>query len=117
VPGDAVYGLSTLDTGGRTADRAIMAALAWAGGQRLDIWASGGLVVVCADTRCVFRMNTQQFLHPPVAARRWCQLAAGDRMLLAGSPQGGLLVVHPPAVLDAVVNGVHAEAVQDGRDE
>jgi hypothetical protein len=115
--GDAVYGLSTLDAGGRIADRAIMTALGWAGRQRLDIRVSGGLIVVCADTRGVFRVNTQQFLHLPVAARRWCALTSGDRVLLAAYPQGGLLVVHPPAVLDAVVNRVHAEAMQDGRDE
>ena len=35
--------------------------------QRLDIRVSGGLIVVCADTRGVFRVSTQQFLHLPVA--------------------------------------------------
>jgi hypothetical protein len=35
-------------------------------------------------------------------------------VLLAGYPQGALLVVHPPAALDAVVDRVHAEALGGG---
>ena len=112
--GTAVYGLSTLDAGGRVADRAVLVALGWAAGERLDIRAGGGLIAVCADARGIFRVTRQCFLRLPVAARRWCELAAGDRVLLAAYPQGGLLVVHPPAVLDAVVGRVHAEVLGVG---
>lgn len=112
--GTGIYGLSRLDIGGRIADRAIMAALGWTPGVRLDIRVTGGLIAVVADARGIFRVTTQRFLHLPVAARRWCELAAGERVLLAAYPQGGLLVVHPPAVLDAVVDRVHAELLGVG---
>jgi hypothetical protein len=46
----------------------------------------------------------------PVAARRWCDLSSGDRVLLAAYPDGGLLLVHPPAVLDQVVAHVFEAA-------
>nr|WP_255645794.1 hypothetical protein [Actinoplanes polyasparticus] len=101
--GSAIYGLSTLDAGGRIADRAIMQALGWTPQQRLDIRVSRGLIGVFADERGVFRVSSQRFLHLPVAARRWCDLAAGSRVLLAAYPEGGLLLVYPPAVLDDVV--------------
>lgn len=114
--GSAVYGLSTLATGGRIADRAIMAALGWEPGQRLEVRASRGLIAVFADVGGIFRVTTLRFLHLPVAARRWCGLAEGDRVLLVAYPEGGLLVVHPPGSLDAVVDRVHAEALRGGDD-
>lgn len=109
--GSAVYGLSTLGAGGRVADRVIMSALGWTPGSRLDIRVSRGLIAIFGDDRGVFRVSTQRFLHLPVAARRWCELSPGDRVLLAAYPEGGLLVVHPPAALDAVVDRVHADAL------
>ncbi|GIM93191.1 hypothetical protein Ato02nite_049840 [Paractinoplanes toevensis] len=111
-----MYGICTLDPGGRIADRSVMAALDWDPGKRLDIRVSRGLIAVFADGRGIFRITTHRLLHLPVAARRWCALAAGDRVLLAAYPQGGLLVVHPPGVLDAVVDQVHADALGGGRD-
>src|SRR3954451_22834034 len=59
--GAAVYGLSTLDAGGRVADRTIMTALGWVAGDRLDIRVSGGLIAIWADPRGVFRVTTQRF--------------------------------------------------------
>ena len=115
--GAAVYGMSTVDPGGRVADRAIMAALGWAAGERLDVRAAGGLIAVVADARGVVRISSQRFLHLPVAVRRWCRLAAGDRVLLAAYSQAGLLVVHPPAVLDAMVDRIHAAALGGSGDE
>ncbi|MFI5898367.1 hypothetical protein ACIA5D_50670 [Actinoplanes sp. NPDC051513] len=109
--GSAVYGLSTLGAGGRIADGVIMAALGWAPGGRLDIRVSRGLIAIFRDERGVFRLTGRSFLHLPVAARRWCELSPGDRVLLAAYPEGGLLVVHPPAALDAVVDRVHAAAL------
>jgi hypothetical protein len=109
--GSAVYGVSTLDVGGRIADRVIMAALRWQPDQRLDVRASRGLIAVFADQRGIFRITTQRFLRLPVAARRWCDLSAGNRVLLAAYPDGGLLMVHPPGSLDAVVDRVHAAAL------
>ncbi|XVV15149.1 hypothetical protein ACQP2X_12635 [Actinoplanes sp. CA-131856] len=101
--GTAVYGLSTLDAGGRIADKALIAALGWEADQRLEIRVSRGLVAVYPDDRGIFQVRSQRFVYLPLAARRWCDLGAGSRVLLAGYPDGGLLLVHPPVVLDEVV--------------
>jgi hypothetical protein len=98
--------MSTLGVGGRVADRALLAELGGKAGQRLDIRVSGGLVVIAADARGVFQVTPQCYVNLPVAARRWCGLAKGDRVLLAGYPDGGLLAVHPPKVLDAVMDRI-----------
>jgi hypothetical protein len=38
----------------------------------------------------------------------WCRLAPGDRVLLAAESAYGLLVVHPPAALGAMVDNRQA---------
>ncbi|WP_143234475.1 AbrB/MazE/SpoVT family DNA-binding domain-containing protein [Paractinoplanes atraurantiacus] len=101
--GTAVYGLCTLDAGGRIADKAILTALGWEPQQRLEIRVSRGLVGIYADSRGIFTVKSNRLLYLPLAARRWCELGAGSRVLLAAYPEGGLLLVHPPTVLDEVV--------------
>ena len=108
--GTTIYGLCTLDAGGRIMDRSIMGALDWEPDKRLDIRVSRGLIAVFADSRGLFRVKTHRCVYLPVAARRWCDLMAGSRVLLAAYPEGGLLLVHPPAVLDDIVDQVFAAA-------
>ena len=108
--GTAVYGLSTLDTGGRISDKAIMTALGWEPNLRLDIRVSRGLVAIFTDSRGIFRVKARGFVNLPIAARRWCELGVGSRVLLAAYPEGGLLLVHPSVVLDEVVAQVFNEA-------
>ena len=109
--GTAVYGISVVASNGRVADHAIMQALGWASGRQLSIRQGGGLVVVAADDHGLFRVTARGHVLLPVAARRSCGLAVGNRVLLAAYPQGGLLVVHAPRVLDAVVDRVQAAAL------
>jgi bifunctional DNA-binding transcriptional regulator/antitoxin component of YhaV-PrlF toxin-antitoxin module len=98
-----VYGLAKIDARGRAADAAVERALGWAAGARLSIRESSGLILVSPDERGVFSMTNQGHLRLPVTVRRWCGLAPGDRVLLAADAVEGLLVVYPPATLDALV--------------
>jgi hypothetical protein len=52
-----VYGLATIDCNGRLAETAVVRALGWAQGTRLDIHESGGLVLVVKDRQGVFRLT------------------------------------------------------------
>ncbi|WFE52964.1 AbrB/MazE/SpoVT family DNA-binding domain-containing protein [Micromonospora sp. WMMD1155] len=109
--GSTVYGLAAIDVSGRIADRMIVRALGWACGTRLHIHESAGLIVVRLDPQGVFTLTGQGHLHLPAAVRKWCGLKPGDRLLLAADPDGGVLVVHPPAALDAVVAQIHTAAL------
>ncbi|MET8042460.1 AbrB/MazE/SpoVT family DNA-binding domain-containing protein [Micromonospora sp. NPDC005215] len=109
--GSSVYGLAAIDVSGRIADRMIVRALGWGGGTRLHIYESAGLIVVRLDPQGVFTLTGQGHLHLPAAVRKWCGLKPGDRLLLAADPDGGVLVLHPPAALDAVVAQIHAAAL------
>lgn|SRR5690606_11463650 len=111
------YGLAAVDHRGRIADVALIRALGWSPERRLDIQESGQLVLVTASPRGVFRVTNQGYVHLPLTVRRWCGLHPGDRVLLVAEPAEGLLVVHPPAALDAMVNGFHATVLGGGQHE
>jgi hypothetical protein len=88
-----------------------MTALGWVAGTRLDIRESGGLILVRANQQGVFSMTSQGHLRLPATVRQWCRLVPGDRVMLAADPAEGLLVVHPPATLDAMITQFHASAL------
>ncbi|MFI6074043.1 hypothetical protein ACIA5C_20980 [Actinoplanes sp. NPDC051343] len=110
--GTAVYGLTTLGHNGRLADNKVFGALGWVADVRLDIRQSANLILVAADEHGLFGLDKLGRFHLPAAARNFCRLHTGDRLLLAAYPDGGLLVVHAPAALDEVVERVYAEALE-----
>ncbi|WP_297538054.1 AbrB/MazE/SpoVT family DNA-binding domain-containing protein [Amycolatopsis sp.] len=104
----AVYGLAAVDRRGRIADHAIVHALGWQPGTRLDIRETHGLLLIHADPRGVFSVTKQGHLRLPAPVRHRCCLVPGDRVLLAADPDRGLLIVHPPAALDDILAQRHA---------
>jgi hypothetical protein len=108
------FGLVTVDTNGRVAETSLTRALGWTDTTRLHIQAYTGLIVVAADEHGIFRLSRLGHLKLPAAARHWCRLGAGDRVLLAADPINSLLVVHPPVVLEELVAGLHATHFADG---
>jgi hypothetical protein len=105
---DTVYAVSTVDKSGRVADRSIVRALAWRPGTRLDIREQAGTVVVRPAADAVHCIDDRGHLHLPLAVRRWCRLAAGDRVLCAADRAAGVLVVLPCGVLDRLLAGTLA---------
>jgi bifunctional DNA-binding transcriptional regulator/antitoxin component of YhaV-PrlF toxin-antitoxin module len=110
-----VYGLAAVDDRGRIADRAVVAALGWAPGTRLDIRERQGLLVIRRDAHGVFTVTKQGHPRLPAAVRHRCGLVVGDRVLLAADPHRDLLIVYPPAVLDAVLSRQHTELLDGPR--
>ncbi|KAA2252726.1 AbrB/MazE/SpoVT family DNA-binding domain-containing protein [Solihabitans fulvus] len=102
-----------MDSRGRIADHLTLRAMGWVPGTRLNIRETGGLLIIHSDTHGVFSISRQGHLRLPAPVRRWCALAAGDRVLLAADPVHCQLVVHPPAELDAMIAHRHA-GLQDG---
>jgi hypothetical protein len=103
-----VYGVAVVDCRGRVADRAVVTALGWMPGTRLDIRESNGLLIVRADAGGVFAVTGQGHLRLPAPVRRCCGLVSGDRVLLAAYPERDVVIVHPPAVLDGLLAACHA---------
>ena len=77
----------------------------------LRLTAVDRVLVVTADEGGVFRLTGQGHLRVPATVRHWCGLAAGDRVLLVADPPDDLLVVHPPAAVEAMVARRHGEVL------
>jgi hypothetical protein len=112
----AVYGVATLDSRGRIADRCAMKKLQWTPGLRLSIRERRGLIVVSADEQGVFKLTKEGHIRLPAVVRQWCGLAAGDRVLIVAVPATNRLVVHPPAKIDEMIGQAH-DAVFGGEHE
>ncbi len=110
-----VYGLAAVDCRGRVADRAVVHALGWTPGTRLDIREIRGLLIIRGDTHGVFSVTAQGHLRLPATVRHCCGLVPGDRVLLAADPDRDLLVVHPPAALDDLLAPRHAGLLDGDR--
>lgn len=114
--GSTVCGLATIDCNGRVAEAAVITALGWVPGTRLDIRVHDGLVLITADPHAVFRMTRPGQVRLPATVRHWYGLTPGSRVLLTADPGVGRLVVHPPAALHAMITQFHA-AVLGGEPE
>jgi hypothetical protein len=69
---NAVYGLAAVDCRGRVADHAVVTALGWVPGTRLNIGESRGLLVIRADAHGVFSVTTQGHLRLSATVRHCC---------------------------------------------
>jgi hypothetical protein len=98
--------MSTVDRGGRIADRNVIRVLGWLPGIHLALREQDGslLAVPADDGAC--RVDARGHLILPLALRRWCRLATGDRLLLAADPGRVRLVGYPVAVLDRLLGGL-----------
>lgn len=110
-----MYGLATLDSRGRVADRVVVRALGWRPGTCLDVAVVDGLVVVSARLSGGSCVSAAGYVRLPARVRRAVGLGAADRVVLVAEPGSGRLVVYPPVVLDEVLAGYQAGVLGGGR--
>lgn len=101
------YGLAVIDCHGRTADRAVLAALGWASGQPLLLRAIAGSILAMPDARGGDAVSTDGHVRLPIGLRRRCGLRTGDRVLLVADPSAGTLLLHPTSVLEELLAANH----------
>ncbi|WP_239098600.1 AbrB/MazE/SpoVT family DNA-binding domain-containing protein [Micromonospora qiuiae] len=107
----AIYGMAAIDRDGRLSEAVVIPVLGWLPGTRVDIRVCGGLVLVTADPHAAFRVTRPGQVRLPATVRHWCGLTAGVRVLLVADPDAGRLVVHPPAAVQAMIIGWHANVL------
>lgn len=110
----AVYALSAVDKSGRVADRSVVRALGWCSGTRLDIREHAGMITIRPASDGVHRIDDRGHLCLPLAARRWCHIASGDRLLVVADPATAVVVAYPLPVLGQLLAGNPAAAAGDG---
>jgi hypothetical protein len=96
-----------VDKAGRIASSAVFRAMGWPARTRLQVREDHGLILVRRDPGGVLSLNDAGHLCLLEPVRRWCDLHPGDRVLLAAEPGRQLLVIHPPAALDAMITHAH----------
>ncbi|WP_157362087.1 hypothetical protein [Haloechinothrix halophila] len=101
-----LYRIAALGERGRVAEQAVVRALGWEPGQRLQFsLVSNTAVAVHPDAAGMFTLARRGHIPLPVAARRWCHLQAGDRVLLAAAADRGVLIVYTARALDDLLMG------------
>jgi hypothetical protein len=103
LPEDVVYGIGRIDASGRIADRTVISALGWRGGDRLTLTADAGVVIARRDPGGMITLPARAYIAIPAELRRRCGLQPGDRMLLAADPFGDTLNAHSLAVVDQAI--------------
>jgi hypothetical protein len=113
VPDDVVYGIGRIDASGRIADRAVISALGWRGGDRLTLTADAGVITARRDPGGLVTLPGRAYLAIPAVLRRRCGLRPGDRVLLAAVPGDGTLTAYCLAVVDQAIrahgSSLHAQ--------
>jgi hypothetical protein len=116
APEDVVYGIGRIDASGRIADRAVISALGWAGGDRLTLTADAGVVTARRDPGGMVTLPGRAYIAIPAALRRRCGLEPGDRVLLAAVPADDTLTAYCLAVVDQAIRAhgsfPHAQGAQ-----
>jgi bifunctional DNA-binding transcriptional regulator/antitoxin component of YhaV-PrlF toxin-antitoxin module len=79
--------------------------MGWTPSTRLEISATGGLLVVHAHADGVIFLTKRGHLRLPTPYRRCYGLVPGDRVLLVADPAQGRLVVHPSAARKVIAPG------------
>lgn len=105
--GSAPYRIAAVDHRGRVAESSLMRLLGWEPGARVEVAMRSGVVLVRRSSSAAFRLTRRGHVQLPLAVRRWCDLGAGDRVLLAAAPDADVLVVHTMAALDDMVRAFH----------
>lgn len=112
--GSIRYGLATMDHRGRIADSSVIDALHWRPDDPLDIRVVSGAIVVRPDPGGLYALTSRGHIYIPVAVRRRCELATGERVFLVAAPKWGVLILHTMATLDAMVLAYHQRLPTEG---
>ena len=108
LPEHVVYGIGRIDASGRIADRTVISALGWHGGERLTLTADAGVVTARRDRGGMITLPARAYIAIPAELRRRCGLQPGDRVLLAAAPAGDTLNAYSLAVVDQAIRAYGA---------
>ncbi len=100
--------IAVMDAGGRLQDRGAVSALGWKAGDRLVITLVGTSAVIHRRTDGVFVMPRKPYVALPAQVRKACGAHAGSRLLLIADTGHDALIVHPEAVVQAMLRTFHA---------
>jgi hypothetical protein len=89
-----LIGTARIDRSGRVHERALLRALGWGPGHRLDLDSIDGLIVVASVPAGRHVIDGRGGLPLPAAARRMCGIKPGPPLVLAAAVADQVLVIH-----------------------
>ncbi|WP_435124082.1 hypothetical protein [Micromonospora tulbaghiae] len=102
-----VFDVARPDADGRVAARALLRALGWPSGHRLQVDVTDGLLLMTARPDGTHAVGARGALPLPVAARQMCGITSHHVVLLAAVPARDLLIVHPSNTITRLLADLH----------
>jgi bifunctional DNA-binding transcriptional regulator/antitoxin component of YhaV-PrlF toxin-antitoxin module len=99
--------VARLDASRRLSSRALMRALGWRAGQRLDIATADHTIVVTASTNGRHTVTARGEVSLPTSARTMAGLDRDKPVLLTAHAGYGQLIVHPLTVVIRMLTDLH----------
>jgi hypothetical protein len=100
--------VARLDASGRFTSRPLMRALGWAAGHRIGLQVRADAVVLTADPAGPLHIGGRGELAIPAPARTMVGLDHNRSVVLLAIPARATLIVHPPALVTALLAAYHA---------
>jgi hypothetical protein len=113
-PDAVLLEMARLDRSGRVHARALLDALGWHAGHRLDVAVVGGVLVVGSARTGLHTVGNRGVLTLPAAARSMCGIDIGPPVVLLASLPQDVVVVHPASTVCRLLAGHHARLGGDG---
>lgn len=111
LPRDAsmLYGIGRVDASGRVASHAIVSALRWQPGDKLEmILASGAIVFRASPDGLLSVPQRWPYIVIPATARHRQNIECGDYVLLAAAPEYSVAIVYELSVLNDMIAQYHS---------
>jgi len=104
-----LFDVARLDPSGRLSSRGLVAALGWRPGRQLAVDVVEHRIIVTASDTGQHTLTARGELSLPAAARALTGIGPDQRVLVTADPAGGLLVVHPEAVVARLLARLDAD--------
>jgi hypothetical protein len=111
---ELVLGVACPDRSGRVTESAVLQALHWGPGQRIDVRPRAGILVIVPAPAGRHVVGSRGELPLPSAVRKMCGVVAGQPLLLAAFPSQDLLVIHPARTVARLLADLHVQAIGGG---
>jgi hypothetical protein len=117
LPEDVVYGIGRIDASGRIADRTVISALGWRGGDRLTLTADAGIVTARRDPGGMITLPGRAYVAIPAELHRHCGLQPGDRVPRRNARDGRSAAENLIAALRCLYRHAQDDGLIDERDD
>jgi hypothetical protein len=106
--------MALLDASGRFNSRPATSALRWLRGQPLEMAVIGEAVIFTAAPDGTAVVGSRREIAVPAPAKVTAALDQTRQVALVAVPEQAMLIVHPPALLAALLAARYASGVRDG---